>query len=192
MFDWFKRHGRPQRGEYLYDEVTAMTKPTMGLNPVTHCDAEIRTRPWPAGPGPMPSASAGGFATGGHGRDSPCRSSRAKPPIPLCSIAASRVRTATCADDRPLGRAFQNRREILYGGWPRTRTLPWPYDDFAIDHSLWEDKRLGPGHRDHKYPQFDQVQSHQMNGSALWIINYHWTRTRIVAPQRGRKNIPRV
>lgn len=150
MFDWFKRMARRNGVEYLHDEVTAMTKAADGTS-VTHValksGATVACGTVVNASGPRAAATAGmaGITLPVEPR---------KRYTFVFDAAKPLDRDLPLTID-PSGVHFRTEGKYYMAGCPPRKDPAVAYDDFAFDHSLWEDK-VWPAIAT-RVPQFDQV-----------------------------------
>ncbi|WP_289084879.1 FAD-binding oxidoreductase [uncultured Sulfitobacter sp.] len=150
MFDWFKRMARRNGVEYLHDEVTAMTKAADGTS-VTHVTlksgATVACGTVVNASGPRAAATAGmaGITLPVEPR---------KRYTFVFDAAKPLDRDLPLTID-PSGVHFRTEGKYYMAGCPPREDPAVAYDDFAFDHSLWEDK-VWPAIAT-RVPQFDQV-----------------------------------
>ncbi len=150
MFDWFKRMARRRGVEYIHDEVTAMTLNAAGTNvdSVTlksgaqiACGTVVNA----SGPRALATAQMAGI-------EMPVRPRKRYTFIFDAAKPLDRDLPLTID---PSGVHFRTDGRYYMAGCPPDEDLDVAYDDFAFDHSIWENK-VWPAIAT-RVPAFEQV-----------------------------------
>ncbi|SFE56125.1 Glycine/D-amino acid oxidase [Sulfitobacter brevis] len=150
MFDWFKRMARRRGVEYIHDEVTAMTLNAAGTNVdsiTLKSGAQITcgTVVNASGPRALATAQMAGI-------EMPVRPRKRYTFIFDAAKPLDRDLPLTID---PSGVHFRTDGRYYMAGCPPDEDLDVAYDDFAVDHSIWENK-VWPAIAT-RVPAFEQV-----------------------------------
>ncbi|WP_299415272.1 FAD-binding oxidoreductase [uncultured Sulfitobacter sp.] len=133
MFDWFKRSARANGAEYVHNEVTAMTRTGDTVQSVTlACGTQIACGTVVNASGPRAKATAAMA-----GLDLPVVPRKRYTYVFDAAHPLDRDLPLTID---PSGVHFRSEGKYYLAGCPPDHDVDVAYDDFAFDHSLWEEK----------------------------------------------------